>query len=206
MTIQFNNQFKEKRMDSDYYVEGYATTFSPYVLYYDEDGEEVREQIDRNAFSEAIMDDVILQYDHEGRVYARQSNNTLGLEVDDSGLFIYADLSKTSGSRALYEDINSGMITQMSWRFTVPSDGYTFDRITRTIHITKVREVFDVSAVSIPSNNKTSIYARSKELVEEVERQYKEEIAMQERLASEKKAAMEKKKKKIEIKLKLGGI
>lgn len=41
------------------------------------------------------MSDVILQYDHNGRVFARTTNNTLVVEADDTGLFMAADLSKT---------------------------------------------------------------------------------------------------------------
>lgn len=149
-----------KRIDSDYYVEGYATTFEPYVLFRDWEGNDVYEQIDKRAFENAEMSDVIMQFDHNGRVYARMSNNTLGMEVDDHGLFIWADLSKTENSRNLYEDIKAGMITKMSWAFTVESDGEEYDPDTRTIHVNKVRQVYDVSAVSIPANDQTSISAR----------------------------------------------
>lgn len=149
-----------KRIESDYYVEGYATTFEPYVLFRDWEGNDIYEQIDKRAFEGAEMSDVIMQFDHNGRVYARMSNNTLGMEVDDHGLFIWADLSKTENSRNLYEDIKAGMITKMSWAFTVESDGEKYDPDTRTIHVNKVRQVFDVSAVSIPANDQTSISAR----------------------------------------------
>lgn len=151
---------KNKRIDSDHYVEGYATTFEPYVLFRDWEGNDVYEQIDKRAFENAEMSDVIMQFDHNGRVYARMSNNTLGMEVDNHGLFIWADLSKTENSRNLYEDIKAGMITKMSWAFTVESDGEEYNPDTRTIHVNKVRQVYDVSAVSIPANDQTSISAR----------------------------------------------
>ena len=40
----------EKRIDSDYYVEGLATTFKPYQLY-EYDGVKYYEKIDRNALT-----------------------------------------------------------------------------------------------------------------------------------------------------------
>lgn len=46
------------------------------------------------------MSDVILQYDHEGRVYARTSNGTLLIEPDEHGLFIAADLVAAAKHRA----------------------------------------------------------------------------------------------------------
>lgn len=62
--------------DGTMVVRGYATTFgNPYPLYRDGDYE-VWEQIDAHAFDSADMSDVIMQYDHEGRVFARRSNGT----------------------------------------------------------------------------------------------------------------------------------
>lgn len=149
----------EKRIDSNFYVEGYATTFNdPYELY-EYEGIKYFEVIDRNALVGADMSDVIMQYDHAGRVRARTSNKTLGIMPDEIGLFTYADLSKSSASRELYEDIESGLITKMSWAFTVGDE--TYDRNTKTRTITRIKKIYDVSAVSIPANNGTDISARS---------------------------------------------
>ncbi|WP_342541038.1 HK97 family phage prohead protease [Heyndrickxia sp. FSL K6-6286] len=152
-------QTQEKRIDTDYYVEGYATTFNkPYEMY-EIDGIKYYEMIDRHALDGADMSDVILQYDHQGKVLARKSNNTLIVETDDNGLFVCADLSKSSASKELYEEIDNGLTTRMSWAFTVLDEDY--DRETRTRIIKKVKKVYDVSAVSIPANDDTEISARS---------------------------------------------
>lgn len=149
-----------KRIDTEYYVEGYATTFDkPYLLYEFEDGTKFYERIDAHALDGADMSDVIMQYDHEGRVFARESNNTLILIPDHKGLLIAADLSKTDLARGLYQDIEAGMITKMSWAFTVSEESY--DRATRTRTILKIKKVYDVSAVSIPANGDTEIAARN---------------------------------------------
>ena len=111
--------------DADkYYVEGYATTFDePYHLYYyDNEGHEVKEQVSRNAFDNTDMSDVIMQYDHEGRVFARLSNDTLKLNIDDHGLFIRAYLGGTEIGRNLYEEIKGGYTNKMSFGFTVTDD------------------------------------------------------------------------------------
>lgn len=149
----------DKRIESEYYVEGFATTFDkPYELY-EYDGVKYYEAIDRNALMEADFSDVIMQYDHSGKVLARQSNKTLGIEPTEKGLFIFADLSKSKAAKELYEEINNGLITKMSWAFTVAEDKYNKDTRTRTI--TKIKKVYDVSAVSIPANSDTDISARS---------------------------------------------
>jgi len=156
--MAINQTQTQKRIESNFYVDGYATTFEPYELY-EIDGIKYYEQIDRNAFAGADMSDVIMQYDHQGRVLARQSNSSLIVEPNNDGLFICADLSNSSASKDLYEDITSGLVTKMSWAFTVAED--EFNRDTRTRVIKRVNKVYDVSAVSIPANSDTLINARS---------------------------------------------
>lgn len=148
-----------KRIDTDYYVEGYATTFDKPYLLYELDGVKFYERIDAHALDGADMSDVIMQYDHEGRVFARQSNKTLILVPDHKGLLVAADLGRTDLARGLYQDIDAGMITKMSWAFTVKEESY--DRATRTRTILKIKKVYDVSAVSIPANGDTEISARN---------------------------------------------
>ena len=157
--LPFQLPTSEKRIDSEYYVEGFATTFNKPYLLYELDGIKYYEEIDRNALDGADLSDVIMQYDHQGKVLARISNGTLGLEPTDKGLFIYADLSKSQAAKELFEEIRNGLITKMSWAFTVAEDKY--NRETRTRTITKIKKVYDVSAVSIPANGDTEISARS---------------------------------------------
>lgn len=147
-------------------VRGYATTFDdPYVLYSDRDLV-LREIIDHDALANADMSDVIMQYDHEGRVFARTSNNTLTIVPDAHGLAIEADLSGTEIGRELYQEIKGGYTTKMSWAFVVDADEWTSEkapdgRDLETRRITRVRKVYDVSAVSLPANDATDISARS---------------------------------------------
>ena len=155
---EINNRF-----GSDFYVEGYATTFEdPYTLFEDVDGWTYVEIIDRHALDGADLSDVILQYDHEGRVYARNTNNTLYFEPNDHGLFIAADLSRTTLARQMYEDIQAGNVTRMSWAFIPVEEEYTEDRENKvfTTRIRRVKKVFDVSAVSYPADPNTEISAR----------------------------------------------
>ena len=150
-----------------YIVEGYACTFNDPYLLYSYDGYEVREQIDPHAFDECDMADVIMQYDHSGRVFARTRNNTLQLSCDIKGLKVRADLSGTEEGKKLCDEIRGGYIDRMSFGFVVKEDkrevtedmqeGTT--RVLRTI--TKISKLYDVSAVSIPANDNTSISARA---------------------------------------------
>lgn len=143
-------------------VSGYASTFNdPYILYEDEDVI-YKEQVSDKAFDETDMSDVIMQYDHEGRVFARISNDTLRIKPDEKGLFIEADLGGTELGRGLYEEIRGGYTTKMSFGFTVNQDEEEKSKsedgrveILRTI--TGISKLYDVSAVSLPANDGTSI-------------------------------------------------
>lgn len=185
--------------EDSYIVEGYASTFNdPYVLYR-MDGYEVSEQVDRKAFDKTDMSDVIMQYDHEGRVYARKSNGTLQVKTDDHGLFIRADLSGTEAGRQLYEEIKGGYTTKMSFGFTVREDERAITeneetgetKVLRTI--TDISKLYDVSAVSLPANPATSISSRTDgegviaEVVEEIKK------------AEEEKRKVERQKQRIRI-------
>lgn len=147
-------------------VEGYAATFNqPYTLY-DSRYYKVIEQIAPTAFDECDMTDVIMQYDHAGRVFARNKNGTLSVDTDNIGLKISADLGGTDIGRQLYQEIRGGYTDKMSFGFVVGEDKRetTIDHendveiVTRTI--TKITKLYDVSAVSIPANDATSISAR----------------------------------------------
>ena len=150
---------QDKLLDTEYYAEGYATTFDKPYLLYKVGATEYFEAISRDAFVDADMSDVIFQYDHAGKVLARNSNKTLVLKINEHGLLAAADLSKSEAARSLHEEIKNGLVTKMSWAFTVIEDSY--DRKTHTRIIEKIGKVYDVSAVSIPANADTEISARS---------------------------------------------
>ena len=157
-SLQMFQPAETKRIDSSYYVEGYAARFEPYVLYELDDGP-IYERFERGCFDNCDMSDVIFQLNHQGTVMARQSNGSLIVEIDDNGLFTAADLSRTEAARRMYEEISAGMVTKMSWGFI--TGDYDYDVANRTIVHRSVKKIFDVSAVSIPANQNTEINARS---------------------------------------------
>ena len=185
--------------DEERVVEGYATTFNqPYLLW--QDGNyEVWEQIDARAFDECDMSDVIMQYDHRGRVFARNSNDTLQLTVDPVGLRIRAELGGTEIGRQLYEEISGGYTTKMSFGFKVAEDRQEVTEnnedgsVTVLRTITKISKLYDVSAVSLPANDATSISARS----------YGEGVIAELRQELLKREELERKRKQIKIMLDL---
>lgn len=146
-------------------VKGYASTFNEAYTLWGDDEIEVREIIDSRAFDNCDMEDVIFQYNHAGRVFARKRNNTLTVEPTDEGLYIEADLGGTTEGRNLYEEIKGGYTDRMSFGFIIRKmeDHRTYEgeKLVYTQRITEISKLFDVSAVSLPANEGTSISARS---------------------------------------------
>lgn len=154
----FSSGQADRRLDSDHYVEGYAARYEPYVLYYDGD-QPIYERFEPGCFADCDMSDIIMQYDHAGKVLARTSNGSLIVEADERGLFFAADLSRTEAARSLYDDVEAKMVTRMSWRFRI-GDCY-YDTETHTLVHRSVKKIYDVAAVSIPANDDTEINARA---------------------------------------------
>ena len=140
--------------EKSYMVEGYASTFEPYVLM-TIDGIDYSERIEPTAFDKADMTDVVFRVDHEGSVYARTSAGTVELWTDEHGLAQRTDLSRTQKARELFEEIEAGNYPKMSFAFTVAEE--KFDSETHTRIISKIAKVFDISPVSFPANPATEL-------------------------------------------------
>lgn len=180
----------------DKVVRGYASTFNePYTLYEDEEYK-IMEQVAPDAFNSADMSDIIMQYDHQGRVFARTSNNTLNVGIDEKGLAIEANLGGTDIGRQLYEEIRGGYTTKMSYAYKVSDSDWTEsrDESGKTVELRTIKgisKVYDVSAVSLPANDGTSISVRnlSDGVIEQVK--------------AERLKALELERRKLQTKLKL---
>lgn len=191
--VNLEDQEEERKI-----VSGYASVFNtPYTLFED-DELVIQEQVSDKAFENADITDVIFQYNHEGRVFARVSNGTLAVAPDDKGLSIEADLGGTDIGNQLYQEIKGGYTTKMSYGYTVDGAEWTESRlddgrILELRTITSVSKVYDVSAVSIPANNATSISVRnlSDGVIEQVR--------------AERLKALELERRKLQMKLKAGG-
>lgn len=187
-TRSFQNfEIRASEEDSEsYLVEGYASTFQPYVMM-TIDGVDYSERIDRAAFDNADMSDVVFRVDHAGPVYARTSNGAIQLDIDSHGLHNVTDLGRTERSRQLYEDIAAGNYPKMSFCFSVAADHY--DSETRTRVIDAIEKVFDISPVSFPANPGTELDVSARDYFNGV-------------IEMEKAERLEAQRKRLKIKLK----
>lgn len=184
---------------SDMVIEGVACVFDSETTLFEWDGVEYKEKVDKGAFVDADISDVIFNYNHGGRVYARTRNDSLHLEVKEDGLHVLIKLNpEDEGHKQLYRDIKNGLIDKMSYAYTVSEEAYDVDTHLRTVM--KIKKLYDVSAVDIPAYDSTSISARS---VLDLE---KSEMEKLENDTLKKKKNEQRKKVALAIKIKSGMI
>lgn len=154
----------EKLIDSEFYVEGYATTFNQrYLLFEGDDGAKYFEEVSERAFDGADVSDVIFLRNHEGKCLARNKmktgkDPTLILKPDSIGLFVGADLGITEEGRDEYRAITGGLVYQMSFAFTVADDEVSNPEPNVYVRrINRFKKIYDVSSVDIPANPYTSV-------------------------------------------------
>ena len=177
----------EEGAEPSFFVEGYASTFEPYVLM-TIDGVDYSERIEPTAFDNADMSDVVFRVDHQGRVYARSSAGTVEVWTDEHGLAQRTNLGKTQRARELFADIEVGNYPKMSFAFSVAEDHY--DKATHTRIIDRIAKVFDVSPVSFPANPGTELSISTRDYFDGVI-----EAERAERLEREKRERQKQKRK-----------
>lgn len=127
------------------------------------DGIEYKEIIARGALDGCDMSDFILNRNHgmnDSTVFARTRNSSLKYQISDRGLDIEAILDgEDERHKNLYRDVQKKRVDKMSFSFVIREQSY--DNVTHTRTITKVKKLYDVSAVDFPAYNDTSISARS---------------------------------------------
>ncbi len=139
-------------------IEGYAAVFDSIT-----DLGWCKEKIARTAFTNCIMQDCVMKYNHNDSclILARTRNKSLELIVDDKGLKVRAYLLDTTQNRDIYKMIKAGLLDKMSFAFAVRKQEWDYENDIRTI--LEIEQLFDVSVVDVPAYDSTEIYARSKE-------------------------------------------
>lgn len=159
-------------------IEGYPIVFDREAFIEGWDGG-FYEKVDRKAFDNADMSDVVLKFNHNDDFLpmARTRNKSLTLKPDDKGMFIHAELLDTTENRDIYKMVQAGMLTEGSFAFTVEEQEVkeigTWGNPDYEIHrtILKVGKLFDVAICTNGAyGNLTEIYARSYEALENVHR------------------------------------
>ncbi|MGX4764247.1 phage major capsid protein [Holzapfeliella sp. JNUCC 72] len=153
---QEQNNTKNKADEDTKNLSGYAIVFGQPS----KDLGGFKEVIDKEALDGVDLSDVYLVNNHDlSQVLASTKGGTLKLETDEKGLHFEATLSKTTLASDTYENVKAGNLSSMSFSFITADDGDEFtktdDGVIRTIK--KVKSLFDVSLVAIPSYDDTNV-------------------------------------------------
>ena len=168
--IEFRIRDTKVESDGDMIVTGYVNKTEQYS---EELGivKRFKEKIAKGSFKRAIeraLGDIDFLADHNpDLVLASTKNGTLKLEEDDIGLKMEARIMNTSTGRDWYEMIASGLITNMSFGFSVVED--TWNKIDDNLyerHISDL-DLYEVSAVRTPAYAQSTIASRGLNMADE---------------------------------------
>ena len=157
-------QFKTRAEDNgDLYISGYFAVFNSVY----EICQGATESIEPTAFDGALSDDIRALINHDSTlVLGRTKAGTLTLRVDEKGLWGEIKINpKDQDAMNLYERVKRGDVDQCSFGFDILEEGYVEREDTVHWTIMKVR-LYEVSVVTFPAYEDTSVSARSKQLEE----------------------------------------
>lgn len=151
------------------------------------------EIIDRHALDNTDMKDVRFLVNHNtdmiplARSRNNNANSTMQMWVEEDGLHIRVNLDtdRNTNSKALYSAVDRGDVSGMSFMFSVDGDSWEgLDTETPKRTITSIGKIFEVSAVTFPAYEQTSIQAAdltealesAKEVLESAKRSAEDEV------------------------------
>lgn len=146
--------------ENDLKVKGYAVVFDSKTLLYESNGIKYFETVDKTAFDNADIENVVFRYNHDDsfQILARTSNDTLTLNVDEKGLYIEAELANTTAGKDIYELIKRHDISKMSYAYVVEDANYEkISDVEYVRHIKAIKKIIDVSAVDFPAYSETEL-------------------------------------------------
>lgn len=141
------------------------------------------EEIDRNAFEGCDFSDVVLNFNHDNNfILARTTNGSLALYTDEQGLHQRAEIVKTSTGEDVLTLVKNKLISKMSFAFTIAKDGDEWlEKEGEKDHriIRKIGRLYDVSLVTFPAYEQTSVSARNEDELAKERRLYLERLQEQ---------------------------
>ena len=147
--------------DGSMKIGGYAATFNSEAT-----GLNFREVIAPGAFTRALSSGdpvfLLVNHDMEGIPLASTQSGTLNLRQDKTGLYMEATLDPANPkAQELSSAVRRGDMDKMSFALTVSPDGQTKDAGLRTL--TDIERLYEVSVVTLPAYDSTSVGMRSVE-------------------------------------------
>lgn len=183
----------------DRIIEGQAIVYDTLsVMLNDIEGIVYKEIIYKGAVEQAMLDyqDIILLYNHNEQntvPLARwnKGKGTMRVLADDSGVRFSAHAKETAQGTEIYEAVKAGDLSGCSFRYWIdkPEDHkFTRQADGSYIHeVWKIGGIRDISIVTSPAYQETSVMARNAEFA----RMVKEQVEADEKAEAEAKAKQE---------------
>lgn len=157
------SKFETREADGEMYISGYFAVFnSEYEMW-----PGAVESIADSAFEGALADDIRCLIDHETRlVLGRNKAGTLTLKTDSRGLWGEVRINPNDQDAVnLYERVKRGDVDQCSFGFDTLDEEFV-DRGDSVKWIIKKVKLYEVSVVTFPAYEETSVSARKRQLGE----------------------------------------
>lgn len=155
------SSFETREESGELYIAGYFAVFnSIYELW-----PGATESVAETAFDGTLSGDIRCLIDHETRlVLGRTKSGTLTLKVDSRGLWGEVRINpKDQDAMNLYERVKRGDVDQCSFGFTIEEE--SFEDRGDSVHWTIKRvTLYEVSVVTFPAYEDTSVSARKTQL------------------------------------------
>lgn len=171
-TLNFEVELREEGDDKN--VEGIAAVVNSTT-----DLGWFKERIAPGAFDGVLNDDVVALFNHDPNLpLARTTasgDGKLSLFLNDNGDLGYRfKIPDTTLGNDLRNHLKTGVVSKSSFAFTIESEEWTYadkesESDLRTI--TKIKRLFDVSPVTYPAYNDTSVAVRSLKKFSETKRE-----------------------------------
>ncbi|AWF95372.1 HK97 family phage prohead protease [Weissella cibaria] len=118
------------------------------------------EVIQGGALNGVDLSKVIALYNHDfANVLGRVDSGTLQLDIDKHGLHFTLDIPDTTLGRDVYTQIKNGNLSGLSFRFTIADGGESWKNVNGkpVRYISKIATMREISIVSVPAYDDTSV-------------------------------------------------
>ena len=160
----FRTKFKATRAENtpdELIIEGYFALYEQETELWDQ----CFEIISKGAFDNTLNNDIRALWNHNSQyVLGRNRAGTLELNADDKGLFGRITLPNTTYAKDLYEVVKRGDVDQCSFGFNINSE--ELEELANGTYRWRITDIdlHEVSIVTFPAYENTSVEARKKDI------------------------------------------
>jgi len=137
------------------------------------------EIVRKGALEGVDLSETIALYDHEfANILGRADSGTLVLNVDEHGLHFVLDIPDTTLGHDVYTNIKNGNLRGLSFRFTIADGGERWEKVNGqpTRIISKIDTMREISLVSVPAYDDTSVEVTRSFEEYEKQTEYKQKV------------------------------